>query len=277
MLGSSRTMCSSMQRSSVMLAAAILLVAAMVTGRLQAQKPDPKALVAKVVEEAGGEDALHRKRDVEYVYVYRRGDTGGLDVSLERYLFDGEKSWARYELAENMDQKPRSTIIQGFDGTTTWQVVESHVTTDAASLRRADFLRKTNFYWFAMTFKLLDPGLRYRYEGRREVNGVRYELVKITFDEDVGDVSDTYLLYINPNTWRVDQFLFTVLDFGKTEPLLMEVEYERIDGVLLPTRRRYAPARWNGELRKDARWTDELSLGIRFDNGFSSGLFERPR
>ena len=149
-------------------------------------------------------------------------------------------------------------------------------TTDEKKLKMADFLRKTNFYWFAMTFKLLDPGMRYTYEGRREVDGTAYELVKVGFEEGVGDVSDTYLLYINPNTWRVDRFLFTILDFGKTEPFLMEVEYGRIDGVLLPVKRRYVPSDWSGKVGRKAKWTDEVTAGVRFGNGFKSRLFRAP-
>jgi len=91
-----------------------------------------------------------------------------------------------------------------------------------------------------------------------------------------GDIEYTYLLYINPTTWRVDQFLFTVLDFGRTDPLLMEVEYERVEGVLLPVRRRYTPSDWAGKVPADAQWTDEISLGIRFDNGFGAALFAAP-
>jgi hypothetical protein len=100
--------------------------------------------------------------------------------------------------------------------------------------------------------------------------------VKVGFEPGVGDVSDTYLLYVNPETWRIDQFLFTVLDFGKEEPFLMKVEYERVDGILLPTNRRYTQSDWSGTIPRKAKWTDEISVGIRFDNGFDDSLFEPP-
>jgi len=235
---------------------------------------DPKALVARVVEEAGGVHALHERKDVEYVYLYRRGETGAIDLSVERYVFDGEKSWARYEVHETSPDID-GPIVQGYDGKVTWQKVAGKVQT-GDSVRRADFLRKTNFYWFAMTFKLLDPGMSYTYEGQHEVGDTTYELVKLAFDEGVGDVSDTYVLYINPDTWRVDRFLFTVLDFGKTDPFLMEVEYEEVDGVLLPVKRRYTPSDWSGKVKRGAKWTDEISAGIRFDNGFEHSMFEPP-
>ena len=261
---------------TVAVAAVSLAILLAPTGELAADTPDAKALVAKVVEEAGGVDALRKKADVEYTYLYRRGGTGALDVSVERYVFDGEKSWARYDVYEGLNPRGKGPVIQGYDGRSTWQTVAGVKSSDADSLKKADFLRKTNFYWFAMTFKLLDPGLQYEYAGRRKVGAATYELVKVTFDGGVGDVSDTYLLYINPNTWRVDQFLFTVLDFGKTDPLLMMVEYERVDGVLLATKRRYTASDWSGEVPEDAKWTDEISIGIRFGNGFNESLFAAP-
>ncbi len=239
----------------------------------EAKSPDPRALVAKVLEEAGGAAALRAKKDVEYTYIYRRGATGALDVSVERYVFGGEQSWARYDVHEGLAPNVEGPVIQGYDGEETWQTVDGVPTTDAAGLKRADFLRKTNFYWFAMAFKLLDPGLHYEYEGQREVGGTTYEIVKITFGEGIGDVSDTYVLYINPKTWRIDQFLFTVLDFGKTEPQLMKVEYDRVDGVLLPTARHYTTSDWAGSVESKAKWTDEISVGVRFNKGFGTDIF----
>jgi len=233
-------------------------------------------LVAKAVQEAGGVDALRVKKSVEYTYLYRNQSTGALDVSLERYLFDGEKSWARYDVHEGLNPEAEGAIIQGYDGRTSWQTVGGVRTSNAQELKRADFLRKTNFYWFAMTFKLLDPGLVYSYEGQRKVGDTVYELVKIGFQEGVGDVSDTYVLYINPKTSRIDQFLFTVLDFGKKEPLLMKVRYERVDGVLLPTRRIYAPSDWSGSVPAGTKWIDEISVGIRFGDRFDESLFRAP-
>ena len=243
---------------------------------VSAQPKDARALVAKVVDAAGGEGALRAKHDVEYTYIYRRAGTGALDVSVERYVFDGEKSWARYDIHEGVAPGATGPVVQGYDGRSTWQTIGGKRTVDEQGLAMADFLRKTNFYWFAMTFKLLDPGIRYAYQGEQRIRGTTYELVQLTFDEGVGDVSDTYVLYINPETWRVDQFLFTVLDFDKKDPFMMEVEYERIEGVLLPVKRRYAKSDWSGKVDEDAQWTEEISVGIRFDNGFGSALFNPP-
>ncbi len=139
---------------------------------------------------------------------------------------------------------------------------------DHEAIGFANFLRKTNFYWFAMMHKLLDPGMVYALEEDRKVNGQVYNVVKVGYEDGVGDVQDTYVLYINPETKLVDQFLFTIMDFGIAEPKLMEVKYETIDGVQLTTYRRYADANWNDEVLNDA-WTEEITENVKFNNGFS--------
>jgi hypothetical protein len=41
-------------------------------------------------------EKLRTFRDVEYKYTYRDKKTGKADISIERYVFDGELSWAKY-------------------------------------------------------------------------------------------------------------------------------------------------------------------------------------
>jgi len=98
----------------------------------------------------------------------------------------------------------------------------------------------------------------------------------MTFETGVGDVADIYLLYINQKTHLVDQFLFTVMDFGLKDPYLMTVEYEEIDGLVLPTRRRYVEANWDGEPKSEQWSGEEISVNVRFNNGFKKRHFAKP-
>ncbi len=123
--------------------------------------------------------------------------------------------------------------------------------------------------------KLLDPGINYSYEGTKMVNDIKYDLVRITFDTGVGDVSDTYLLYINPTSKLVDQFLFTLMDFNITDPYLMLVEYEQIDGIKLPVKRKLIKSNWKGDLLED-NWMLEIMSNIKFSNSFKKEDFDKP-
>ena len=192
---------------------------------------DAHRLVIEMVNAVGGRKMLYDLKDVEYSYSYRDLRSGKEDITTERYLFDGERSWAEYEKRELFAPHLEGKIIQNYDGEGTSVSLNGMEIEDEEIVKRADFNRKTNYYWLVMMYKLLDEGITYEEMADQMVNGINYHRVRIGYEDGVGDVQDTYLLYIHPETKLVDQFLFTVLDFGREEPLLMEVEYEDIPGV----------------------------------------------
>lgn len=244
---------------------------------LRERKKDPKRLIQEVSNAVGGLEKMKALGDVQYLYEVIDEKTGKKDISIERYVFDGELSWAKYlELGKSGTPDQNRRQIQSYDGQETWVTVDQKLIESDELLRKADFLRKTNYYWFAMMHKLQDPGVRYSYKGTSKVGDIIYDLVRMDFEEGIGDVNDTYLLYINPSTKLVDQFLFTVMDFGMKDPLLMTVEYEEVAGLLLPATRKYTPASWDGAVKKDANWVVELMKNISFTHGFNKDLFKKP-
>ena len=243
---------------------------------------DPKArtLMDKVATAVGTYADLRAKGDVQYSYVYRDNKMSKSDVSTERYLFDGELSWARYDVHEVFVFPGQSgSAVQSWDGKKAWTTIDGQGVDDPQALYLAKTLRLTNFYWFAMMQKLSDPGTGHHYKGTRDHKGVTYELVEMTFDAPEGTNSDTYLLYIHRDTHRVDRFLYTAVDFGVTEPSMMEVtKYQRFGKVVLPVTRRYAHAlSWEGDVDPEEIWVDQEMTDIRFGNGFEPADFSAPR
>ncbi|MGH1365061.1 MAG: DUF6503 family protein [Calditrichia bacterium] len=235
---------------------------------------DGKQLVEKMTEAVGGKQTFYDLGDVEYTYTYHDLVADKKDVGVERYLFDGELSWVDFSVREKFAHPEiEGKIMQGYDGENYWTTINSVPSKDEKILGFSRFLRKTNYYWFSMFFKLLDDGINYEKLDDQAVNGTSYHRVKITFGDNVGDASDIYVLYIHPETYLVDQFLFTVQAFKITDPLLMEVKYSEIDGVKLPTWRRYAPANWEGQIVKE-EWAEEISENIKFGNGFTKADFQ---
>ena len=241
-----------------------------------AQEKDARALVDQVVAAIGGRDAFYAAKDVSYTYIYHRVGPDQKDVSEERYVFDGEKSWASYSEMGNDPSMAGKTVVQGYNGKSSWQTVDGTLTSDEGAIKRADFLRKTNYYWFAMMFKLTDPGVTYAYDGTATIEGVTYDKVRMSFEQGVGDAQDIYILYINPYTHMVDQFLFTVMDFGVKDPLLMKVDYVTVDGLAFPAMRRYTRSDWDASVAADASWVLEVMSDIKLNNGFKASLFEQP-
>ncbi|MCO6359931.1 DUF6503 family protein [Roseivirga pacifica] len=231
-------------------------------------------LVYYMVKKVGDYQTLASKKDVTYTYTYTTPD-GKSDISTEKYIFDGELSYGLYQQHERTLPELNGPIEQGYDGQTFWLKHNGKLITDTTALKRVAFNRPTNFYWFAMFQKLLDPRLNYEFIGEQSIESNNYNVVKITFDQ-VGDkVTDTYQLYINKETNLVDQFLFTVADFGVIEePYLMQLAYEPVADMLIPTKRKYKPSDWNANVT-DAPWITVNWTNIQFDNGLEIADFKK--
>jgi hypothetical protein len=165
-------------------------------------------------------------------------------------------------------------IEQGYDGSNYWLKHNGAIVNDTTALKRVAFSRPTNYYWFAMFQKLLDPGLNYEHLGKETIDNKTYNIVKVSFDSKDDTPKDIYQIYINKETGLVDQFLFTVADFGLFEtPLLMQVDYEEVDGFLIPNKRKYKKSTWKAEI-DGAPWTHVIWTNIKFNNGLTKADFK---
>ncbi len=229
-------------------------------------------LVYDMVKKVGSYEDLLKKHDVTYTYTYQTPD-GKADISTEKYRFDGAYSYGKYLKHERTLPQLAGVIEQGFDGQSYWLKQNGKQIKNPDYLKRVAFNRPTNFYWFTMMQKLLDPGLIYEYLGPKTIDNKEYEIVKISFESKDGKPKDIYQIYINKQTLLVDQFLFTVADFGVMDPKLMEIEYEEIDGLLIPTKRRYKNSNWEAEVT-DEPWIKVEWSNIKFKNGFGIDDFK---
>ncbi|TDT45017.1 hypothetical protein CLV90_2098 [Maribacter spongiicola] len=231
-------------------------------------------LVSKMLEKVGDYKTLRSKKDVVYTYTYQTPD-GKTDISTEKYIFDGELSYGKYEQHQRTLSDLQGTIEQGYDGKEFWLKHNGEILNDSIALKRVAFNRPTNFYWFTMFQKLMDKGISYEYLGEKTLNEIPYEIVKVSFNFGDSKPTDIYQLYINKNTSLVDQFLFTVADFGAMEtPNLMSLEYEDVDGMLFPTKRKYKKSTWEAAF-SDSPWVTVNWSNIKFNNGLKTSDFER--
>ncbi|PHI20101.1 hypothetical protein CEQ90_09100 [Lewinellaceae bacterium SD302] len=220
---------------------------------------DAKTLLREAIAAVGGQDGMHALKDVRYLYNTSRGR------SEERYIFDGEISWGK------STQEDGTERVQFFDGKEAFVYLNGEKTTEKKAIESAFFSRKTNYYWLTMIQKMGDPGLVYTYGGKRTVDGIEYDLVDVTFEDGVGVAKDRYLLYINPYTKLVDQFLFNVTAVGRQDPILMKYTYESFPGgVKFPVvRQSHAAANWEGDLAPDGKWGVRWFTDFSFNNGYT--------
>ncbi len=232
-------------------------------------------LVYNSVQKIGTYEALKTLKDVEYTYTYTTPD-GKEDRSIERYIFDGELSYGKYIKHERTLADREGIIKQGYDGISYWCSIAGKLTDEEDIINRTTFNRPTNFYWFAMFPKLLDPGLLYEYKGNRRIDGKEYDIVNVTFEPHGKKAIDTYQVFINKETLLIDQFLFTVADYGVMDnPLLMKVEYNKINNIYIPSIRKYKRSSWEAEVT-DKPWTHVTWTEIKFNNGFTKKDFMKP-
>ena len=230
-------------------------------------------LVYEMVQNVGDYSRLARKKDVTYTYTYATSD-GKADVSTEKYIFDNELSYGKYAKHERTLADLEGVMEQGYDGNAYWLKIDGEEVVQEKALKRVAFHRPTNYYWFTMMQKLVDPGLNYSYLGDITIKNSAYNIVKVSFQSQGDKPTDIYQLYINQETKLVDQFLFTVADFGVMDtPFLMELEYESIDGFLLPTKRKYKASTWDAEVT-DAPWILVNWTNIKFDNKLTEKDFK---
>ncbi|WP_394747546.1 hypothetical protein [Spongiimicrobium salis] len=243
----------------------------LITFTFSVQAQEAKELIAKVVEANGGKIALHKLKDVSFDYTFKVEDKNIEDISKERYIFDGEVSFAEYTKRQvyALPQMPGKTYTQYFNGKNSVSKIDGKTITEQQPAFIGHILRKTNYYWFTMMFKLSDPGVNHKMLPSRNVDSINYKIVEMTFGDNIGESSaDKYILYINPKTYRVDQFLYNATGFGITKPSIMKVTYEKIDGVYLSTYRKYAPADWDGNTLEGS-WTEQFTNNIKFNNGYN--------
>lgn len=233
---------------------------------------DAHQIVYEMVQKVGNHDQLLKKQNVVYSYTYETPD-GKIDQSIEMYQFKGELSQGTYIKHERTFPDLTGTIIQGYDGTNYWLNHNNNNIIDEQRLKRVAFNRPTNYYWFTMMPKLLDPGINYEYVKEETINNNTYDIVKVSFESADNSPKDIYQLYINRDTKLVDQFLFTVADFNKMKPSLMQMEYENIDGLLIPTKRKYKESDWQATIT-DAPWIHVNWTNIKFNNDINDQDFQ---
>ena len=242
---------------------------------VNAQNADDKSteLLDKLVTANGGYKALAAQKDVQYKYVYDNFDKGK-DVSIEKYIFEGEQSWATYEQHD-------INVLPGKEGVAVQSLVDEKPTltlagaavTDPQALGGTTFLRKANYYWFTMMYKLKNPGTNYKYLGTEEVDGVTYDKVSLTYDSATTkkEQNDEYILFFNPETHLVDQFLFSLPAFKVDKPILkMTLKYEDINGVKVATLRKGFMPTEDGSYTPIGVYT---SSDVKFNNGFTKADF----
>ncbi len=237
---------------------------------------NPKSMLLAVAEACGGLDKLKSLNDVEFDYHYISPD-GKREISKERYIFDNEISWAKYSVHElNVSPDLEGNMVQFYDGDSTKVYNNGQRLNDPTIVGTGQFMRQANYMWFNIMFKLTDPGTIYKYEGQKEIDGSKFDLVNVSYDPEVTgkEQNDMFILHINPETRMVESFNFSLPIFGFEQPVLhAQLTYEEIDGIMVITRRIMTAPSPDGNGMVPL--VDQQLKNIHFNNGFTAGQLDQ--
>ncbi len=233
---------------------------------------DPQTVLAAIEYAHGGWGDLWKKGDVEYTYHYHNPSLKKTDLSTERYIFANEASFGHYTQHEiNAMPNAKGTVSQCFDGKKTVVMVNGEKTDDAQGNAVGDFLRRANYFWFVMPYKLNDAGTIATYQGQETYDNAVYDKIHVTYDSTITgkEQNDIYILYVNPETKMIDRFYFSLPFLGVNEPVLIgDYSYEDVDGQKIATKRTYYMPNEKGEYSEEPSLVQTLS-DIKFGNGFT--------
>ncbi|NKI33077.1 DUF6503 family protein [Croceivirga thetidis] len=220
----------------------------------------------------GGWDDLYSKKDVQYTYRYHSPAANKTDLSTERYIFSNEASYGKYTQHEiNVMPDKEGVVEQHFDGSATKVMVDGEVNEDPQNIGMGEFLRRANFFWFVMPYKLNDSGTISEYIGQEDFEGKIYDKVLVTYDPAVTgkEQNDTYILFIDPETKMASRFLFSLPALGVNEPILIaNYDYTNVGGQMIATKRTYFLPNEKGEFSEEPSLVQTLT-DISFNNGFT--------
>ena len=249
-----------------------MFISLLALASLGVQAQTAKEIIQQTVDAVGGKGNFYAQKDVTYTIHYRTppGENAIEFKGKETYNFNGELSHGNYEL-----HSITGVGEEGYDGHEFWAKKGGVVVENEQIKGVARFLRKTNYYWFSMFFKLQDDGVVHEKIEDRTVDGHSYYCIKMTFEGNVGDSQDTYILYVNKETKLIDRFLFNITGFGITEPNMMSFDgWETINGVKIPTARKYIKADWEGNiLEKSYTYTNWTN--IKFNTSVENSIFSK--
>lgn len=218
-------------------------------------------LLDRTIEAHGG---LERFRS----YGTMRYHTKNLPYGAGRLTFDHVADLvARHHRMDG--DSPRGAFIAAANATQGW-------TTNAEALGITPrWITHGNSYFVMMPFVFADPGITVTAVGQRTFAGQTFDAVSIRYGQGVGDTAeDDYVLYLDRQTHRL-----RLIDFAVTHKAIRGdtpidqvprfslefVEWQRADGLLVPSRLHFAvysrTADGGGRANEGARYTVS---GVRF-------------
>lgn len=186
-------------------------------------KKYPEALV-KVFDAHGGLETWNSMQSLTYTQPKEKGnDVTITNLKNRKILVD----------------MPNHAI--GYNGKDVWLLNKG----EAKYKGKPKFFYNLMFYFYSMPFILADDGINYGEAAPLEFEGVSYPGIKISYNDGVGESSgDEYVLFYNPETYKMEWLGYTVTFFSKGKETAKEKvkklnyrrfkDWQNVSGLQLP-------------------------------------------
>lgn len=231
--------------------------------RARLEATDGGRLVLRAIEAVGGLELWYATPTSAYGWEY---SNTGSNLRFKSFLVADNRTRRVYHRLVSLGTPQDPTPVEGrfaWDGEEAW-IQPAEI--DAINPR---FWATTGYYFSSIPFVLADPGIVYERLPDEELDGKVYDMVRVGYEPGVGDASDTYTLYVDKQTGRVEAIRYTVTFGGRPargETLMYYRDYVTVDGLTVPTHLvGYGfvdGAR--GEARNEA-WVTDISFTEPFD------------
>lgn len=152
---------------------------------------------------------------------------------------------------------------------------------DTVEYPKARFDIFTWTYFFALPYKLSDPGVIWEKPEKAMLNGKTYLTAKLSFENGVGDTpEDWYLLYINPQDYTLHAAAY-IVTYGKNQAeaeedphILVYGDYRDIDGI--PIAHSWTFYGWSEEEGLGRKLMEGTLSDVNFSHEVSASFFEAP-
>ena len=226
--------------------------------------------VLRAIEAHGGLDAWYRAPTSSYTWEYANKEVG---MRFKSFLVVDNRTRKAYH-----DLRTTGTYdnAQSVDARFAWDGERAWIAPDSVERPNPRFWALTGFYFQQIPFVLADPGLTYEALPDDSIDGTPHDMVRVGFEGGVGDTpDDTYTLYLDKETGRVDAIRYTV-SYGRdvedpselAETFFDYEDYTTVHGLTVPTRFEgysYSDEEGPGDTLRNEAFADSISYRRPFD------------
>jgi len=233
--------------------------------------------ILRAIEAHGGLEAWYRAPTSSYTWEYANTNA---DIRFKSFLVVDNRTRRVYHKLLKVGPFNNAQPVDArfaFDGERAWMAP------DSIERPNPRFWALSGFYFQQIPFVFADPGVHYEALPDDTLDGERREMVEVTFEPDKGDSpGDTYTLYLEPDSGRVDAIRYSVSYGRDVEPgadlpesFLDYQDFVTVDGLTVPTTF-YGPTYSEEDGIGDELYNEAFADSISYRRSFDESKLEPP-